>query len=448
MNANDENLHEMRDSNAASALSYDSLGILTSDEDSDDVPLVQKHRLLVDGTKSSQQISRKHSRNSTLPPWAGQAYSIIEKKGHDVLVGVWQFSPQALDINKNAVYGYITSADSLLFKVCSQKQDGTPLSPKLGHKDDVMKVQLDRIILDHHLKELTRQELKEYVKTRLADKRPYGSLKDLDDARAQAVKDAKTKVASEHPAKTSRSIQRRSVSVASSSPRRRSISIGEHYGPDRVLLGFWKSSKEGLDLNKHAVYANISEDGSLRVFGVKETRDGRLIETRYPKGSRPFTPFPITIDECELEPHLEDLTVLEIEEYVRLHSGRTGSKSKPAIQSAEDKIVQATERNNYTSPCNSEDQSRAEWRRKRKLSQFDEQPAEHDLTRPGFLFAAQPSNLLNSRHQPAPEGSIQHDGVTFRCRPSGRSSEGEYIGEKKVVVTINDEDYIEFRVLK
>ncbi|KAM3545805.1 hypothetical protein ARSEF1564_001269 [Beauveria bassiana] len=53
------------------------------------------------------------------------------------------------------------------------------------------------------------------------------------------------------------------------------------YIPTRVLIGHWVHSSEP-EPNQHAVYGILSRDGKLRFKLVPETRDGRAVQGNYP----------------------------------------------------------------------------------------------------------------------------------------------------------------------
>jgi hypothetical protein len=85
--------------------------------------------------------------------------------------------------------------------------------------------------------------------------------------------------------------------------------------PTNIILGFWKASAERDDHEKHAVFGVLSKDDKFRIKIGHETRDGRPMQSNFPSGAGAMW---LSLDKCQLENYLEDLSRPELKEYCRV----------------------------------------------------------------------------------------------------------------------------------
>ncbi|TAQ85695.1 hypothetical protein B7494_g5965 [Chlorociboria aeruginascens] len=82
-----------------------------------------------------------------------------------------------------------------------------------------------------------------------------------------------------------------------------------------VILGYWSESDQIREADKHAVFGVLGGTDSFRVKVQRVTRDGRFVDGNFPTGAGALW---LHYDKLVLEPHLVALTRPEVKEYVRI----------------------------------------------------------------------------------------------------------------------------------
>jgi hypothetical protein len=82
--------------------------------------------------------------------------------------------------------------------------------------------------------------------------------------------------------------------------------------PSGVLLGYWADSDSQLVEDKHTVYGVLTGSGSFRFKVQRVTRDGRYVNGNFPIGAGAMW---VAYDKVVFEPHLAGLTKPEIKQY-------------------------------------------------------------------------------------------------------------------------------------
>ncbi|PKS09763.1 hypothetical protein jhhlp_004384 [Lomentospora prolificans] len=301
---------------------------------------IQPERTPADFTKELEPRRTKVVRRSVAGPGV---------KG--VVLGYWRDSRVPNVEDRHAVIGFIDVRDRLRTQIQNTTRTGKPvptdypLPPGPGGSW----VTFERIVFVDHLIGLDQHHVKEYVKVR-SEMNPSDAKEAAEAdlaARAEAVSRLKANPVPDSappapmaygedvpetlltPARPDNSIKRRKTSgsfapISSSSPTPRDsgniLPMDPHdpligTRPTRILVGYWKSSSELDERDRHAVYGILGQNDMFRVKLVRETRDGRYINGNFPAGAGALW---IHYDEVQFEPRLESLSRTEVKEYCRI----------------------------------------------------------------------------------------------------------------------------------
>lgn len=247
-----------------------------------------------------------------VPPPAKRLQFNMNGKESSVLIGVWKDSPPTDPAKKHAVYAFLDNADRVRQKVYPETRGGENFQEGYPSGTGRAFVPPEFVILDPHLSQLSRQELKEYIRIRMSH-RENESPEERKKAEALAIEEAK-KIASKNTAiPTPRSAP--STPSTHSKPAKPAMPNTSKGGiPNGVFLGFWKDSDAAQDVDKHAAFG-VVDSNRLRVKVIKFTRDGRPYQGNFPTnpGSN-WIPF----DDVVREPALAKMLRLEVIEYVKI----------------------------------------------------------------------------------------------------------------------------------
>ena len=117
-------------------------------------------------------------------------------KTRGVIIGVWLESELPNDTDKHVIYGFIDIHDRLRTRIYGMNRRGEELVANAPTGAGGCWVTFERVIFDEHLRGLTSQEVKEYVKYR--SKIPAGDTdKERAEADAEAVVEAKRIIAAQ-----------------------------------------------------------------------------------------------------------------------------------------------------------------------------------------------------------------------------------------------------------
>lgn len=277
-----------------------------------------------------------------------------------VTVGYWRDSDAPTEELKHAVIGFIDVRERLRTRIQSVTRSGDamseeyPLPPGPGGSW----VTFERIVFSPHLVGLDHLQVKEYVKLRTSSVGIEQTEAQRTAAELDAVKEAIRRVKSnpvtdnnsnppqiaygvELPKhlQTNRDAKRRRTSggfapantVPSNGPVVEHTPIQPAPGgpqpvrnvidplpgtrPTRILLGTWAKSAEPDVKDRHAVYGILGQNDMFRVKLVRETPDGRFVDSNFPSGAGALW---ISYEEVNFEEHLVHLARNEIKEYCRV----------------------------------------------------------------------------------------------------------------------------------
>ncbi|KAI2467301.1 hypothetical protein F4781DRAFT_316244 [Annulohypoxylon bovei var. microspora] len=88
------------------------------------------------------------------------------RKPTRILVGVWNKSPAPDDDDKHAVFGILGANDMFRVKLVKETKDGRFMDDNFPTGAGALWIPYDEVIFLEHLKDLTRPEIKEYVRIR------------------------------------------------------------------------------------------------------------------------------------------------------------------------------------------------------------------------------------------------------------------------------------------
>ncbi|OBT60361.1 hypothetical protein VE03_10419 [Pseudogymnoascus sp. 23342-1-I1] len=339
---------------------------------------------------------RKRKRNSTNVDYladftngaeSGKGTQGPMRKGHEVKqgvpIGVWKLSDEPIDDRKHVVYGFLDPKFTLHRRKYPERRDGSKYTGNFPSGTGTWAAKWDQCLLNAHLQDLSKKELTEYVRIRMAtwkrdempeerdahDKSAVAEAKKIAAASVSTVKsDNKGHSArkykngttrgpeQDHTPSGKREAKAPATSNPKSTPNARPSSLNQLGKPSSerskfvvmgkdVLLGYWKDSSEPEVMNKHAMYGVIQAHGVFRVKVVPETRYGKFIKSgNYPKQSGGCW---VNYDTIVLEKYLKDLVRTEIEEYCRIcvvdpeyNSGNQGRAINRAVTEAKRRVAE------------------------------------------------------------------------------------------------------------
>ncbi|KAI1076385.1 hypothetical protein F5B20DRAFT_584293 [Whalleya microplaca] len=291
---------------------------------------------------------------------AAAAARLQGKKGHgasaskSVLLGYWRDSPVPQEKGKHAVIGFMDVRDRLRTRIQSSDREGAPINTRLfpiPPGPGGSWVTFERIVFLDHLIGLDHNQVKEYVKVRTEGPADNNTETQVDADHA-AVKEAKRRIeanpvpepAQPPPIAWGREIPEHVQNNLPEAKRRRlGSSVGtiadrvpivpqqQHLSPQpmletlpgtrptRILVGCWTKSEETEEKEKHAVYGILGANDMFRVKLVRETMDGRYLNSNFPIGAGALW---IPYEEVQFLPHLADFSRPEMKEYVRVRQSQ------------------------------------------------------------------------------------------------------------------------------
>lgn len=228
-----------------------------------------------------------------------------------IYVGLWAHSPEHLDSRKHAIYAYIDKTDKMRARIHPETRDGVMMYEGFPVGPGVSMVKPKDIIYEPFLSTLSHLQRKEYVRIRTDAIERGESSVDRLSAEKQAVLDAVEAVKVRKEYEGDEVIQINPSAPTTPQPKATPSSVSQKNRPNDVLLGYWKESLTPLEADRHAAYGKVQSDGKFRVRVARETRDGRPMSDYFPSGRSPWIDF----DEVVLDPHLANVTRLEIKDY-------------------------------------------------------------------------------------------------------------------------------------
>lgn len=390
-----------------------------------------------------------------------------------VLIGVWKLSPEEAFEEKHAVYSYLDARDSLWSRVFHVSKNGKHIDMAIPFPRGTVK--WEDIILDDHLDSLDREGVKEYVREnrRMANSLPVGDYAVKKERKPR--KSSGEQVVKQEYVSTSR------ISKANS-----------------ILLGYWKLSAADDEREKNAVFGYVDSSDRFNLQVRKHTREGQeIFETNinFPGNGR------VQQSNVVMEDHLKDLVGAEVQAFTRkaLESGvpllegqakkdlelkivgeiLAARKSEPAVNGevpapdqprlkrkytrrvprlppagvAENAAVNEASDMRGASPA----PSRSMYDHPLGFPGYSAHPPMAPLAPPPIIYGPNGSLIHNGvEYFPTPpkqppliyeDGStIIHDGLRFSLKSSG-AFKGKYVHSYGQLLSINGDDYAEYRVL-
>jgi hypothetical protein len=100
-----------------------------------------------------------------LPP---QIENLPGSRPTRILLGYWKLSDQVEERDRHAVYGILGSNDMFRIKLVRETRDGRPCHGNFPQGAGALWIHWDECVFEPHLRDLTRPEVKEYVRVRQA----------------------------------------------------------------------------------------------------------------------------------------------------------------------------------------------------------------------------------------------------------------------------------------
>lgn len=300
-------------------------------------------------SSSGSEAPAEEGRTRTPLPISPQAPANLEK---GVILGYWRDSNAEPIDDKHAVIGFIDARDRLRTRIHHTNKTGKtvtdtyPLPPGPG----ASWVTFDRIVFSDHLVGLDHNEVKEYA--RILSGMSFASVAVAREREQAAVSEASKKA--REKAQSEGSTAQPLIAYGLEVPRSLSFEWQRHQKgdakdaegdgvtgstpfvqleplpgtrPTSVVIGYWKSSDIAEPKDKHAALGIISQTDGFRVKVVRETRDGRPAKGNFPTNLGGIW---LNYDQVVLEPHLQELTRLEVKEYVRIRQYQIDHDETPS----------------------------------------------------------------------------------------------------------------------
>lgn len=392
-----------------------------------------------------------------------------------VCIGVWRLSPAEEKEDKHAVYSYLDARDSLWSRVFHVSRAGDHIEMPIPFPRGTVK--WEDVILDDHLSELNREGVKEYVRNnrRIPEGTPVGDYalkKDRKPRKSNGDQGMKQDLGP-----TSR------ISKANS-----------------ILLGYWKLSTAEDEAEKNAVFGYVDTSDRFNLQVRKHTRDGKdLAETNihFPGNGR------VQASNVIMEEHLKDLVGAEIQSFTRKaleigvpalesHAQKEAElmivaeilaarKNEPEANGRVNGPDQPRQKRKYTKrkprnpslevtentlPHEASGEMHGPSRPPSGMGQmFDpsmgyggyQGPPLPPMPTPALVHGPNGSLILNGvkYHPRLPQKpaeidedakTIIHDGLKFSMKSTG-AFKGKFVHSYRQLVSINGDDYAEYRVL-
>lgn len=295
------------------------------------------------------EVSAQEGRTRTPLPTSPQAPANLEK---GVILGYWRDSDAETVNDKHAVIGFIDARDRLRTRIHHTNKIGKtvtdtyPLPPGPG----ASWVTFDRIVFSDHLVGLDQHEVKEYA--RILSGMSFASVAAAREREQAAVSEASKRA--REKAKSEGSTAQPLIAYGREVPRGHSyegqrqqkgdakdaegdsitdstpfVQLESLPGtrPTSVVIGYWRGSDIAEPKDRHAALGIISQTDGFRVKVVRETRDGRPAEGNFPTNLGGIW---LNYDQVVLEPQLQELTRLEVKEYVRVRQFQIDQDEHPS----------------------------------------------------------------------------------------------------------------------
>ena len=413
-------------------------------------------------TVASEEV--QPDRKLTASPLRGNRLSIVnnQKKPKGILLGFWRDSWIPNDADKHAVYGVLQDDERLRVRVVKETRDGRPLDEPLSNS---VWIPYEQIVLEPQLENLLRTEIREYVRFLQLDLLENRPKLDRKAAEEGALRRAKAKVLASAEAAGF------GVSRYDSSMNASRIAMNEAKAALKeadVILSTASfvppTPKVTVGLNRPDAYTHIPSDSPTderdpelenRMGGMehkakavrssKAASDARAERLRRER-------------ECKDAECRGDRPRKGTDEFV-WNGPSLGSFALTEKPDAEETAKIKLHRDEYSTGDSAKDSVRGSVRDSARGGVRDSaRDSVRDNARGSAKHDIRPEDeqhkMRNQRHQHSLSGSIgpreddikRHNGVTYERKGSGPFKD-KLVGERRELLTIDGEDYIEYRVI-
>lgn len=346
---------------------------------------------------------------SAMPATATDLEPLYGTRPTRILVGYWKGSSEDDPRDRHAIYGILGSNDMFRVKVVRETRDGRPVNGNFPTGAGALWVHYDEVELEDHLKGLNRMEIKEYVRIRqyFADRGERPEDRPLNEA--VAVVNAQRRVLAGFKGGPTAGVPE--PSLASAGARGDSV-VAE-------MINCYYNRGKSAPVEPRA---NIS--GRRSLGGTNETieRPASVVERSFPAEPVPFR--------AERPPISR-----EVSREVNRQTAASREAAALAAASAANTHLSLSPRpttNNHMPQGQHNNPASSRLR----FHDTDE------MRRLNDVWARQ-----EAQRQKGSDEDAKVYGDTRYVRRAAGPFQGRYVGESRALITIDGEDYVEYRVL-
>jgi hypothetical protein len=354
------------------------------------------------------------------------------KRPKGILLGYWKDSWIVNEADKHAAYGILQDDERLRVKVVKETRDGRPVSEPIPNS---VWISYEQVVLEPHLANLLRTEVREYVRCRQVDLLEGQPEPDRKATEEGAVRRAKAKVLANAQAAgidisqydASMNAGRIAKNEAMAAMRENDITQNQTSSKPPTL-----KVKAGPNL----------PDASIHAHGMSPNNTRKDAEPQTKAGSTEHKAKAVRSSKAESDARAERLRK---ERENKEAESRGDRPRRHSSEDARDKLIPGW------SFVRSEKAGASE---AGKMKPHRSEHVKGDSSRPD----THPSEERHKeRHQQQqrkslststePQGEIKkHNGVTYEMKDSG-PFKNRLVGDRRELLVIDGEDYIEYRVI-
>ncbi|KAI2632226.1 hypothetical protein GGR54DRAFT_634990 [Hypoxylon sp. NC1633] len=317
-----------------------------------------------------------------------QEFQQPQRKPTRILVGCWSKSSAPRDEDKHAVYGILGANDMFRVKLVRETMDGRYIDGNFPSGAGALWIPYDEVLFNSHLKDLTRPEVKEYVRVRQSQLDNGETAVDQIANETKAVYEAQARVAH--------------IVAPSSGPGKvsGSVALNSSSGPGREV-----DNREKRRYN--SVTPNQPTPPSVLVRRERTQRTRQPTSLPEPEVQRP----------SRQASHDNRLRGLAHQELTKMETQQTRMDHQPVVNS-----------NAAGTPGESGNQDQ-------RREFFNE-----DMNRMNRVWRSQQDHAGDE-----PGGVLLHGGVKYERKHNGPFK--DRLVSQGTIINIDGEDYVEYRVL-
>lgn len=344
---------------------------------------------------------------TAMPPTAIDLEPLYGTRPTRILVGYWKGSSEEDPRDRHAIYGILGSNDMFRVKVVRETRDGRPVNGNFPTGAGALWVHYDEVELEDHLKGLNRVEIKEYVRIRqfLADRGERPEERPLHEA--VGVANAQRRVIAGFKGGPTAGVPE--PSLASSGARGDSV-VAE-------LMNCYYNRSKSAPIEPRA---NLSGRRSLGGTNEAIERPASVVERSFPAEPVPFR--------AERPPISR-----EVSREVNRQMGSREAAALAAASAANTHLSLSPRPSNNHTPQGQHNNVASS---RMRFHDTDE------MRRLNDVWARQ-----EAQRQRGPDEDIKIHGDTRYARRAAGPFQGRYVAESRTLISIDGEDYVEYRVL-